>query len=141
MFIRYLRRFFRVRRLNPQDDLASALIQAEEADDKPGEDELPDETVFVNPDQLDIKREPSKHLSFGQGIRFCSGAPLARMKAQIAINTLLQHLPNLRLKVSPDALRWRPGMFLRGLDALPLSCDDCSPTICGKRFNKCGLIM
>lgn len=40
MFIRYLRRFFKVRRANPQDDLASALIQAEEAGDKLSEDEL-----------------------------------------------------------------------------------------------------
>ena len=40
MFIRYLRRFFKVRRRDPRDDLASALIQAEEAGDKLSEDEL-----------------------------------------------------------------------------------------------------
>ncbi len=40
MFIRYLRRFFKVRRRNPQDDLATALIEAEEAGDKLSEDEL-----------------------------------------------------------------------------------------------------
>jgi cytochrome P450 len=39
-FIRYLRRFFRERRRDPQDDLTSALIQAEEAGDKLNEDEL-----------------------------------------------------------------------------------------------------
>jgi cytochrome P450 PksS len=79
-----------------------------------------DETVFENPGSLDITREPNKHLSFGQGIHFCLGAPLARMEGQIAINTLLQRMPNLRLKVSPDLLRWRPSMILRGLDALPV---------------------
>jgi cytochrome P450 PksS len=210
MFIRYLRRFFKVRRRDPQDDLASALIQAEEAGDKLSEDELlamvfllliaghettvnligsgvlallehpdqmerlrrepslikpaveellrytapvfmsteryaredatihgvtiprgemtfgvigsanRDETVFENPDQLDITREPNKHLSFGQGIHFCLGAPLARMEAQIAVNTLLNRMPDLRLKVSPDSLRWRPSMILRGLDSLPV---------------------
>jgi len=40
MFIRYLRRFFRVRRSDPRDDLVSGLIQAEEAGDKLSEDEL-----------------------------------------------------------------------------------------------------
>jgi cytochrome P450 len=213
MFIRYLRHFFKVRRLDPRDDLASALIQAEEAGDKLSEDELlamvfllliaghettvnliasgvlalleypdqmeklrgepaliksaieellrftapvfmsteryaredvtlhgvtiprgemtlgvigsanRDDTVFENPDTLDITREPNKHLSFGQGIHFCLGAPLARMEAQIAINTLLREIPGVRLKVSPDSLRWRPSMVLRGLYALPLEFD------------------
>lgn len=48
-----------------------------------------DETVFENPDALEITREPNKHLSFGQGIHFCVGAPLARLETQIAVNTLL----------------------------------------------------
>jgi cytochrome P450 len=79
-----------------------------------------DEKVFQNPDQLDITREPNKHLSFGQGIHFCLGAPLARREAQIAINTLLRRMPDLRLKVSSDSLRWRPSTILRGIDALPV---------------------
>jgi cytochrome P450 len=79
-----------------------------------------DENVFENPDALDITREPNKHLSFGQGIHFCLGAPLARMEAQIAINTLLRRMPDLRLKVPPDSLRWRPSMILRGLVRLPV---------------------
>jgi cytochrome P450 len=79
-----------------------------------------DENIFDKPDDLDLTREPNKHLSFGQGIHFCLGAPLARMEAQIAINTLLKRVPDLRLKVKSDALRWRPSMILRGLDALPV---------------------
>ena len=59
-----------------------------------------DETVFDRPDELQITREPNKHLSFGQGIHFCLGAPLARMEAQIAFATLLRRLPDLRLKNS-----------------------------------------
>jgi cytochrome P450 len=80
-----------------------------------------DETVFENADVLDIARDPNKHLSFGQGIHFCVGAPLARLEAQIAINTLLRRMPDLHLSVTPDALRWRPSMFLRGLETLPTS--------------------
>ena len=79
-----------------------------------------DETVFDDANELHITRDPNKHLSFGQGIHFCLGAPLARMEAQIAFTTLLQRLPDLRLKNSPHSLRWRPSMILRGLASLPV---------------------
>src|SRR5262245_33375076 len=78
-----------------------------------------DETVFENPDTLDIAREPNKHLSFGHGIHYCLGAALARLEAQIAINTLLERMPKLRMKGSPESLRWRPSLILRGLESLP----------------------
>lgn len=77
-----------------------------------------DETVFENADALDITRDPNKHLSFGQGIHFCVGAPLARMEGQ-AINTLLRRMPDLRLSVPAGSLHWRASMFLRGLETLP----------------------
>jgi cytochrome P450 PksS len=79
-----------------------------------------DETVFENPDTMDIEREPNKHLSFGHGIHYCLGAALARLEAQIAINTLLERMPKLRLKGSPEALRWRRSLILRGLESLPV---------------------
>ncbi len=79
-----------------------------------------DETVFEKPETLDLAREPNKHLAFGQGVHYCLGAPLARLEAQIAINTLLRHMPHLRLKVSPESLRWRRSLVLRGLEALPV---------------------
>jgi cytochrome P450 PksS len=78
-----------------------------------------DETVFDNPDTLDIEREPNKHLSFGHEIHYCLGAALARLDAQIAINTLLERMPRLRMKGSPESLRWRPSLILRGLESLP----------------------
>jgi cytochrome P450 PksS len=80
-----------------------------------------DERQFPNPDALDIKREPNKHLAFGLGEHFCLGAPLSRLEAQVAINTILRRLPDLRLTVAPGRLRWRPGLLLRGLEALPLA--------------------
>ena len=75
---------------------------------------------FPNPDALDITRQDNKHLAFGKGIHFCLGAPLARMEGQIAINTLLRRMPNLRLKGSPESLSWRTGLVLRGLKGLPV---------------------
>ena len=80
-----------------------------------------DESVFENSDALDITRENNRHLAFGYGTHFCLGAPLARLEAQIAINTLLQRAPNLHLNVSSESLRWRRSLILRGLDALPLA--------------------
>jgi cytochrome P450 len=62
----------------------------------------------------------NKHVAFGKGIHHCLGAPLARMEGQIAIGTLIERMPNLRLKGSPESLSWRPGMVLRGLKALPM---------------------
>jgi cytochrome P450 PksS len=79
-----------------------------------------DERQFANPDTLDISREPNRHLSFGQGEHFCVGASLARMEGQIAIGTLLRRTSELCLPVPPEALRWRRGLVLRGMEGLPV---------------------
>jgi pimeloyl-[acyl-carrier protein] synthase len=64
-----------------------------------------DPAVFHDPDTLDIRREPNKHLAFGYGIHYCLGAPLARLEAQIAFRKVLGRFPRLRLK--SDQLEWR----------------------------------
>jgi cytochrome P450 PksS len=210
-FIRYVRNLIDLRRANPQDDLISALVQAEEAGDQLSKDELlamvfilliaghettvnligngtlallehpeqlallrsdpgliktaieelvryhspvemateryaredvalhgvtiprgelvfavlasanRDAAHFADPDQLDITRTPNKHLGFGQGIHYCVGSPLARLEGQIAIATLLERAQDLKLLVAPGALRWRRGLNVRGLEALPLT--------------------
>ena len=79
-----------------------------------------DERHFECPDELDITREPNRHLAFGQGVHYCVGAPLARLEGQIAINTLLRRFPDLRLAVPPQALRRRRSLGLRGLVSLPV---------------------
>jgi cytochrome P450 len=210
-FMRYIRKIIKKRRADPQDDLVSALAQAEEAGDTLSEDELVamvillllaghettvnligngtlallehsdqweklqsnpelikpaveellrftspvdmateryaredvtiagvtiprgemvfaviasanrDERQFADPDSLEITREPNKHLSFGFGNHFCLGASLARLEGQVAIGTLLCRVPDLRLTVAPDLLRWRRGLLLRGLESLPVA--------------------
>ncbi len=79
-----------------------------------------DAKYFDNPDALDITRSNNKHLSFGHGVHYCLGAPLARLEGQIAISTLLQRMPYLHLSVAPDQLRWHGAFVLRGLEALPV---------------------
>ncbi len=80
-----------------------------------------DERHFEDPDALDLARDPNRHLAFGRGgVHHCLGAPLARMEGQIAINALLRRFPRARLAAAPETLRWRRGLFLRGLEELPL---------------------
>jgi len=78
-----------------------------------------DETVFERADQLDIRRDVGRIMSFGMGIHFCLGAPLARLEGEIAFAALVREFPGLSL-VS-ETVRWRPGAVFHGLQELPLS--------------------
>ena len=49
-----------------------------------------DERVFAEPHRFDVHRRPNPHLTFGHGIHFCLGAPLARLEARVALRLLLQ---------------------------------------------------
>jgi cytochrome P450 PksS len=82
-----------------------------------------DERQFMNPDTLDLNREPNRHVAFGHGIHFCLGAPLARLEGQIAIRTLLERTDDFRLPIPPEGIGWRKGLVLRGLTALPVTLD------------------
>ena len=74
-----------------------------------------DPSVFERPDELDISREPNPHVSFGAGIHFCLGAPLARLELATSFSTLLRRLPNMELVAEPE---WKPGYIIRGLKEL-----------------------
>ena len=73
-----------------------------------------------HPERLDITRPNVKPLSFGGGIHFCLGAQLARIEAEVAINSLLRRIPDLRLDDAENP-EWRQSFVLRGLARLPAS--------------------
>ena len=72
-----------------------------------------DETQFPQAEQFDMQRSPNRHLAFGHGIHFCSGAFLARKEGQIALETLCQRLPNLQL-APQQTLSHDPAVRKRG---------------------------
>ena len=71
-----------------------------------------DPARFVNPDVLDIQRQDNKHCGFGSGIHFCLGSALARAEAQIALNVLLNRLPELRLL--DNKVEWANNIVFHG---------------------------
>jgi cytochrome P450 len=77
-----------------------------------------DPEAFADPDRFDISREPNVHLTFGHGIHFCLGAPLARLEAQIAATRLAERLPDVRL--SGGDPEWHDSLILRGVKRLPV---------------------
>jgi cytochrome P450 len=74
-----------------------------------------DPARFAEPDRFDPARDPNAHVSFGAGIHFCIGAPLARLELQVALPLLFQRLPKLALAEPP---RYRDTYHFHGLEKL-----------------------
>jgi cytochrome P450 len=77
-----------------------------------------DPDKFPDPDVLDVARNPTDHVAFGDGIHFCLGASLARMEGQVAIGTLLRRFPNFTLVLEPE---WNGTFAIRGLKSLQVA--------------------
>ena len=78
-----------------------------------------DPEAFEDAERFDIGRAQSPHLTFGHGIHFCLGAPLARLEAQIAAVRLSERLP--RISLSGGEPDWHDSLILRGVKSLPVS--------------------
>ncbi|SFJ85479.1 Cytochrome P450 [Amycolatopsis sacchari] len=82
-----------------------------------------DESVFTEPDRLDLLRQEGTHIGFGYGVHHCLGAPLARMELQVALDTLLRRLPGLRFAGTEDGVEWKEGLSTRGPERMLLTWD------------------
>ena len=76
-----------------------------------------DDTVFHEPQRLDVARKPNPHLAFGQGMHACAGMNVARLEARIAFGRLLARFPGLHLAGTPERDR---RIRFRGWRRLPV---------------------
>lgn len=77
-----------------------------------------DPARFADPGRFDPSRNPNPHVSFGAGIHFCVGAPLARLEMQVAVPILFRRLPKLALAETP---RYRNSYHFHGLEGLKVT--------------------
>ncbi len=77
-----------------------------------------DPAKFPDPERLDLRRNPTDHLAFGDGIHFCIGAPLARAEAQIAFEETLKRYPKIEMAGEPA---WGGTFIIRGPKKLSLA--------------------
>ncbi|MFI5593700.1 cytochrome P450 [Amycolatopsis sp. NPDC051758] len=74
---------------------------------------------YRDADNLDVSRNAT-HLSFGHGIHYCLGAPLARLEAEVAFTALTRTFPNAHLAIGAAQLRHNPSVIMNGFSALPV---------------------
>jgi cytochrome P450 family 142 subfamily A polypeptide 1 len=78
-----------------------------------------DESVFGDPENFRIDRNPNSHLAFGFGSHFCLGNQLARLELNMMTTRLLQRLPDLRLADAAE-VPLRPANFVSGPESMPV---------------------
>lgn len=77
-----------------------------------------DEEIFDKPEVFNIERNPNPHISFGLGLHFCIGAPLARLELKLALKELISRVPNIKL--ATKAPEYHPKNVFRYLKELRL---------------------
>ncbi|MFD4943384.1 cytochrome P450 [Streptomyces sp. NPDC058239] len=80
-----------------------------------------DEAAYPAPDELDLGRESRHHVAFGFGVHQCLGQNLARAELEIALRTLFDRLPQLRLAAPVDEIPFKPGDTIQGMLELPVA--------------------
>ena len=79
-----------------------------------------DPRAFDDPERFDIGRASSQLMSFGAGIHFCLGAPLARLEGRVVLDALLDRFPVIEPAWGEARPRYRDSLVLRGLESLPV---------------------
>ena len=76
-----------------------------------------DPEVFGAPERLDLTRQPNAHVSFGAGLHYCVGAPLARVELEAALGTFADRVAGLELREASGRIH---SLVFRGLESLKL---------------------
>ncbi|WKU05008.1 cytochrome P450 [Micromonospora sp. HUAS LYJ1] len=99
-------------------ELSSGIVRAGEPVlvSLPGANRDPE--IFDNPETFDFTREQNPHVAFGHGPHHCLGAQLARMELQVALHTILDRFPELRLADGDAGVSWKSGLLVRGPNKL-----------------------
>lgn len=113
--------WFTLRRALKDSEIAGQIIPANSVVHAWNASANHDRQQFTNPDQFDIQREPNRHMSFGHGIHFCIGAPLARLEARVALPMMLSQLKNLQ-RVSAAPVHVNVGIVFV-IHSLPMTFD------------------
>jgi cytochrome P450 len=83
-----------------------------------------DPEAWDHPERFDITRDlealKKKHYAFGKGIHYCMGAPLSRVEGAVALDAVLDRLPDLRLTGAPTFIS---APVLHGVETLPIAWD------------------
>ncbi len=77
-----------------------------------------DPARFAEPDRLDVTRADNPHISFGAGIHYCLGAPLARLELAASFGEVIARAPRIALAAEPE---WAASYIIRGLVELPVT--------------------
>jgi len=77
-----------------------------------------DESVFDSPESLDLGRVDNPHVSFGGGIHYCVGAPLAKLELEVALASFARQVGDFAVEGNTDRVR---SLVFRGVTALPLA--------------------
>jgi cytochrome P450 len=83
-----------------------------------------DESVFPDPQRIDLDRGARNHIAFGYGAHQCLGQNLARVELQVVFDTLFARIPTLRVAVPLEELPVKDAALIYGLHALPVTWDD-----------------
>ena len=78
-----------------------------------------DESVFDNPDQFDVTRNPNPHIAFGLGAHFCLGNQLASLESRLMFERLLERIPAMELATDAP-LPLRPASNVTGIVEMPV---------------------
>ncbi len=100
-------------------ELPSGTVEKGQAVFIAGSSAMRDERIYSDPDTVRFDRESIPLLAFGAGPHYCVGAHLAKAELRIAFAELIRRLPDLRLAISLDEIRFTEGDIMRSVIALP----------------------